>query len=256
MHEPPFERAEQRRPVVHRRLPRPCPIPDPPDRPVVLDPVPGIGGIGQELIVGHDEEGRPVSRCPFFVGLAFVAVVVTTAIAGRALLLDPEHVRPPHAARSTASAPGPLPLNVVGGDQPQGVIDAYTAWIEGIARAEWFAGVERERQAQAERDAAPRAPASRAQPHSGPSSCDGIDWVIPVGIIVGESGCNFDAQSPAGFCSGYGCVGAYQFDARHWDADSGWGGCADLGDWTVPENQHECARRLSSDGTHLAPWGG
>lgn len=196
-----------------------------------------------------------MTRRPFFVGLATVLAIVTTALGVQATFDAQKQSEPPHAARSTASVQtGPLPLAAVGGEQPQDVI----GWLDGLARAEWFAGVERAAQeaemaaTAAARDLRQRVPGT---PTSAPGDCDGVPWVIPVGKVIDESGCRFDAVNPTG-CSGYTCVGAYQFDARHWDASSGWGGCADLGDWSVPENQHECARRLSGDGTNLAPWGG
>lgn len=89
----------------------------------------------------------------------------------------------------------------------------------------------------------------------GGSGCDGTGWAIPTSLVWRESRCDFGAVNPGG-CGGYGCVGAYQFDARHF---SGWANgqaaCGDL-DWTIPDDQHECARRLSRDGTNLAPWGG
>lgn len=88
-----------------------------------------------------------------------------------------------------------------------------------------------------------------------PQDCDGEPWVVPVGIVWRESRCNYHVVNVGG-CGGHGCLGAYQFDARHF---SGWANgqaaCGDL-DWTIPADQHECARRLSRDGTNLAPWGG
>lgn len=116
----------------------------------------------------------------------------------------------------------------------------------------WVAEVER---AEAERAevAAQHEQQTVAAARSSTAVCEG-SWVIPPEIVWRESRCDYQAVNPDG-CGGHSCLGAYQFDARHWDAMSGWGACADLGDWTVPESQHECARRLSHDGTSLAPWG-
>lgn len=87
-----------------------------------------------------------------------------------------------------------------------------------------------------------------------PGECDGEPWALPVGIVWRESRCNYHVVNVDG-CGGHSCLGAYQFDARHF---SGWANgqaaCGDL-DWTIPADQHECARRLSRDGTNLAPWG-
>lgn len=88
-----------------------------------------------------------------------------------------------------------------------------------------------------------------------PAGCDGEEWAIPTALVWRESRCDFGAINPGG-CGGQGCLGAYQFDSRHF---TGWANgeaaCGDL-DWTIPADQHECARRLSRDGTNLAPWGG
>lgn len=193
-----------------------------------------------------------MSRRPFFVGLTAVLAVVLIGIAVQAAFDAEKQSAPPHQARPVAAPTGPPPLAAVGADTPAGVVGDITTWIEGVVRHE-------QEVAEAERLAAARsAPTQRvAGGGTGPASCDGIQWAIPVGLVIRESGCNFDAQSPSSYCGGYGCVGAYQFDSRHWDPNSGWGGCADLeGGWTVPENQHECARRLSRDSTNLSPWGG
>lgn len=100
-------------------------------------------------------------------------------------------------------------------------------------------------------------PALSPRPAAAPASsgCDGEGWVIPAGIVWRESRCDYGAVNVSG-CGGNGCLGAYQFDARHFTGwANGTAACGDL-DWTVPADQHECARRLSADGTNLAPWGG
>ena len=88
-----------------------------------------------------------------------------------------------------------------------------------------------------------------------PAECTGKP--IPAYIVMRESRCNYGAVNQTG-CSGYTCVGMYQFDLRHWIAkeDGGWGGCAHYGDWRIPENQDACASQMSRGGTYLAPWGG
>lgn len=87
------------------------------------------------------------------------------------------------------------------------------------------------------------------------TGCDGEGWAIPTALVWRESRCDFSAVNPGG-CGGQGCLGAYQFDARHFTGwANGQAACGDL-DWTIPADQHECARRLSADGTNLAPWGG
>lgn len=199
------------------------------------------------------EKEHIVSRRPFFVGLLFVALAVGSVIGtARLLHTDPEHVRPPHTERPTAGAPG---LPAVGGE----AIDltpftaAYAAQInEAIYAA---AAVEETERLEAARRA-------QYQPRTrggGGAGCEGVDWVIPVGIVWGESRCDFGAVNQTGCYDArtgitWTCIGAYQFDRRHWLADQ-WGACADL-DPAKPEDQHECARRVSGDGSNLAPWGG
>lgn len=190
---------------------------------------------------------------PFYLGLGLVLAVVVTGIAAQRLHDDPEHAAPPLPERPTAGVTAPPPLAATGGDSTAALEVQYVTFIEGVQReAERVAAEEAQRLAATRSTPSQRVAGGRA----GPASCDGIDWVIPVQLVIRESGCNFDAQSPSSYCGGYGCVGAYQFDARHWDPSSGWGGCADLGDWHDPDAQHECARRLSRDGTSLSPWGG
>lgn len=113
--------------------------------------------------------------------------------------------------------------------------------------------LEAERQAAAQRATRPSGTPSVAPT----GECAGVDWVIPVHIVIRESRCNFHAVNQTG-CSGYTCVGAFQFDLRHWIAkeEGGWGGCAHYGDWRIPENQLACAHQMSRGGTHLTPWGG
>lgn len=181
--------------------------------------------------------------------LAVVIGVLAAIVPGGPDLDRPPHVRPAAMGGGIVAAP----VEAAGVGVPGDVI----VFLEGVARAEWFAGVQAELDraaAEAALVARARSSSSSSAPRSGaPVACAGVAWVVPVDVVIGESGCSFDAYNATG-CNGFGCIGAYQFDARHWDASSGWGGCSDL-DPSIPEDQHECARRLSSGGTNLAPWG-
>jgi len=176
-----------------------------------------------------------------------IYITVIGAIAGQQILTDPEHVKPDRPGRPVAAQTAPLPLSAVGGDHPQPIIDQQAAWYAGIRDAEDTHA----RAQEAERLAATlRTPiVAVARPGTSRTECEG--HVIPGYIIARESGCNYDAVSPPGFCSGTGCYGLYQIAGFHWNG----GGCSDL-TWTIPAEQDECARRLSSGGTNLAPWGG
>ena len=138
--------------------------------------------------------------------LAVISVGCTTAFAESAA----DH--PPHVAPPAAEASGPVSLAVVGGDVPQQTIDRE-AWIEGVARGEWFAGVElAEREAAAAREAAARAvPRS---PGGGGGSCAGDVACFLECTIDHESRTSgvYDAVSPGGTYRG-----AYQFDQPTWD---------------------------------------
>lgn len=193
-------------------------------------------------------------RPTFFAGLAVIVVALATGV-GLSILTDPEHARPPHARPADSGrASAPLPLAAVGGDSTAALEAEFVVFVEGIVREQERVAVEEAARVEAARRVGQ---SGAAAPRGGaPGACDGVEWVIPAQYVARESGCRFDAESPGSFCGGHGCVGAYQFDRRHWDAGSGWGGCADLGDWRDPEAQHECARRLSRDGTNLSPWGG
>lgn len=191
----------------------------------------------------------------FFVGVLVIVAALVSGLALQALLAQ-ETSAPPHA--QAGSAPAPL------GTSDQAFTDwserrtltdwvavyEYRTWIEGVER--W----ERERQLEAERLAAEAATQARTsgvrRSVSGASTSVGGDcsgFVIPSDIVWAESRCDYGAYNATG-CGGYGCIGAYQFDSRHYGS---WGGCADLG--TDPAGQDECARRLSNNGTNLQPWG-
>lgn len=182
--------------------------------------------------------------------LVRVLVIVGMVAVLAAAVPDPRDDHPPHVR--------PAAMGGAIGNEAADAVAAgdLVAWLEGVDRAEWYRGVQEELDRQAAEEAAALVAQSRARsttgvPRSGaPASCAGVAWVVPVDIVIGESGCSFDAYNATG-CGGYGCVGAYQFDTRHFGS---WGGCADLNP-ALPEDQHECARRLSSDGANLAPWG-
>lgn len=196
--------------------------------------------------------------------LAFVAVVAVSLAAGvtaQLLRTDPEHVRPPHAARPTAGVPigtSPLPLAAVGGESPQPVIDAVTAWVAGVQREQERLAAEETARLEAARAAAER----RVAPTGGSAAygdCAALaaEFGLPAGILERESGCGHDNWNGSG-CSGRGCIGPTQIDLGHFADPSPWGApgaCRDL-DPNVWADLVECTRRLSSDGSNLAPWGG
>lgn len=155
-----------------------------------------------------------------------------------------------------------LPLPSSPGEEAALVGLAQVAEVEGVMRAEHEAAVLAALESQAEAERLVRIDAARQSVPTAPApfsavrpGCEG-DWPIPAWIVARESGCNYGAVNATG-CGGHSCVGAYQFDLRHWIAreDGGWGGCAHYGDWRVPEHQDACAVQMSRGGTNLAPWG-
>lgn len=174
-------------------------------------------------------------------------IVISYLAVGLVLILSPtaaseEAGPPPHTERQLAA-----PSNQDGSLPPE----AEAAVAMGNLDA-WFSAVAAAEQARlAAAAAAPPAPARTApQAFDYPAECAGHP--IPAYIVWRESHCNYGSVNPTG-CGGYGCVGMYQFDLRHWMEG---GGCAWLGDWTVPANQDACAAQMSKDGTDLSPWGG
>lgn len=156
---------------------------------------------------------------------------------------------PPHAAPPAAEVRGtPAGEWAVLAASLAQIHDTAT-WIEEATRAALAAAeAERTRVAPARPGAGPDALAAGGHP------CG--DDVIPGEIIWRESRCNPDAYNPDG-CGGRGCVGLWQLDLGHFAERSPWGGpggCADLDPSSV-DDQRECARRLSSDGGNLRPWG-
>jgi len=115
----------------------------------------------------------------------------------------------------------------------------------------YLAALEAERQAeQARLEAARRTPTVRTVPTG---DCSNIPGWFPPGVAWRESRCSYDAYNPTG-CGGNGCIGAFQFDARHFTGwQNGQAACGDLEPWTV-DGQNECAWRLSRGGTYFTPW--
>lgn len=134
----------------------------------------------------------------------------------------------------------PIAVAYAAAEQENARVYAYLAELEQAQQAE----LSRQR-------STPRASSS----FDLPSECTGKP--IPAYIIMRESGCNYGAVNANG-CGGWSCVGMYQFDLRHWltPEEGGWGGCAWLGDWTIPANQDACADQMSRGGTNLSAWGG
>lgn len=184
-------------------------------------------------------------RRPFFVGLTTILAILASVIAVF-LYADPD-THPPHAARPTADAPGPLPSAIYGATHPGEVITAVAAWVEGELRgeaerqaAEETARLEAARQAANQPMARPGA---SAPAYEGVGDCTG--FAIPDHIIRRESGGNPWAVNPSS--GAFGCAQVMPF---HWAPG---GGCADLDQWTI-DGQRECVDRLSQGGTRLSPW--
>lgn len=198
-----------------------------------------------------------LQRIIAFIGVVAVGVLGAVGLEGSGATKESH---PPHSERREAVSPSQgdtlmLP-EVRGWTETTDLVAKVLAEEEAQRAAEAAAAVQ---------EAAQRATVAQPQRQesvpvqtvSVDGACDGIAWVLPVYIVYRESHCNFGAFN-AGGCGGYGCVGAYQFDRRHWipREEGGWGGCAWIGDWTIPENQHACAAQMSNNGTNLAPWGG
>lgn len=185
-------------------------------------------------------------------GLA-LAVVSLGAVAA------PDPGRPPHVERPTAGASAPIPLAATGGEQPAAVVE----WVEGEARARWFEGVlaaeEAARLEAARRVAAERVAAPRAGGQGASVECAAIaaEFGLPSWVLERESGCGANNWNGTG-CGGRGCIGPTQLDLGHFANPSPWGGvgaCWGLDPYSVADQQ-ECVRRLSGDGSNLAPWRG
>lgn len=88
----------------------------------------------------------------------------------------------------------------------------------------------------------PSSGSSRPQSYGGVGLCTG--FAIPDYIIMRESGGDPWAENPSG---AYGC--AQTLRSHYRDG----GTCAGLTPEVI-DDQRECVRRLSNDGTNLAPW--
>lgn len=195
--------------------------------------------------------------------LAFIGVVAV-GLFGLAVLEEngaAEESHPPHAERREAVSPNQgdslfLP-EVQGWVDTAVLVAAVEAWATEEARLADEAAAAEEAARMLERQRMMNPAPAPAPENSLPGECAGVAWAIPEYIVYRESRCNFHSVNQTG-CGGFTCVGAYQFDLRHWipQDQGGWGGCAHFGDWTVPENQHACANQMSRGGTNLAPWGG
>lgn len=127
----------------------------------------------------------------------------------------------------------PMALAYAAAEQEQQKVNEYLAALEA--------------QRQSELAAEQQVVARSSSAFDLPSDCAGK--VIPESIIWRESHCNYGSVNWGG-CGGSNCYGMYQIAGSHWNG----GACSDL-NWEVPADQDECARRLSSDGTNLRPWG-
>lgn len=154
----------------------------------------------------------------------------------------PSHVEP-------AVARVPTPLAVAGADYAGDVFNYVTAVRQAQEEADRVALLNAAAQAQSS------SPSRSVAASSSGGTCEG--FAVPGYIVWRESHCDYGAINPTG-CGGWTCVGAYQFDLRHWmdPAQGGWGGCTVYGDWRDPAAQDACAEQMSHGGTNLAPWGG
>lgn len=182
-----------------------------------------------------------MTRAPFFVGLVFVLAALVTGIATQASFDAEKQSGYPRSARPAAgvqmASPPYVDWDAVGEQQKT---DDYLRGERERIERELVTQAEAEARAVAVRPVVPR-PTTTAQ------GCDG--HVVPGWILQRESGCDYGAVNPTG-CSGFSCVGLYQFDLRHFTS----GQCSGL-DWHIPADQDECARRLIAQ-SGLAPWGG
>ena len=137
-------------------------------------------------------------------------------------------------------------------------VDQAVREYEERITSEYLAALAAEEEArrQADLEAAMAAPRPAVQPTSvGVGGCENIPAWFPQAIAYRESRCSYDAYNPTG-CGGYGCIGAFQFDARHFTGwANGQSACGDLDPGTV-DGQNECAWRLSRGGTQFGAWGG
>lgn len=192
----------------------------------------------------------------FFVGVVFVAVALVTGLAAQALLLDPEHTKPPHAQAANAAAnfgtPDPA-MHVAVGE-----VIAIVEWTRGVERALWYEGVERE---QARLDAEARArdvrPGLSGTPsRSSQGSCGG-DWECFRECTIdheSRSAGEYGAVSPGGAYRG-----AFQYLASTWrsvSVNAGYGEWADTPVDQVPAWVQDAVAAFHYSQSGNQPWGG
>lgn len=153
--------------------------------------------------------GFAVITIALITGVGLVASFTTTHDRDTASELDGELTTLDHAPS----------LAAVGGDVPREVI-ALKEWYDGVARAEWYRGVEEELARQA-RDAEARALARRVGTGGGGGSCNGDVACFLECTRAHESDTSggYSAVNPNGY------YGAYQFAQATWDAavsGAGW----------------------------------
>lgn len=177
-----------------------------------------------------------------------VLVMVASALGVRALLADPEHVRPDHAAPPVAEATAPLPLAAVGGDSETAAIAPLIGWIEENTR------VALERVEAARRSGGPGDSPSGARPAG--SSC-GEDWdCFRECTIDHESRSSgiYTAVSPDGVYRG-----AFQFLGSTWRSvavNAGYAEWADTPTDQVPPDVQDAVARFLWEHSGNRPWGG
>jgi len=123
-------------------------------------------------------------------------------------------------------------------------VDRYVRDVE--AGVQFVSALRAEEAAQVKREAERFSPPPRYESAGSVGDC--ANPIIPESVAQRESGCRWDAESPASFCGGRGCTGFYQLDRGHFYAVSPWnpnvpGSCYGL-DPSVPADQTECASRL------------
>lgn len=177
---------------------------------------------------------------PFFRGFALIVSTALLAVgAGSLVDRDPEHVKPDHRA--------PLATAVTQEHQDYG-FDANGIPLAVIAEVGEYAVKVVEAQVgeylTAHAVLARRVTSSgaRSASYNGIGLCTG--FAIPDYIIQRESGGDPWAENPSG---AYGC--AQTLRSHYRDG----GTCAGLTPESI-DDQRECVRRLSNDGSNLAPW--
>lgn len=175
-----------------------------------------------------------------------VLVMVASALGVRALLADPEHVRPDHAAPPVAEATAPLPLAAVGGDSETAAIAPLIGWIEENTRVA-LEGMEA---------ALPRGGSGVATARPASGEC-GTDWdCFRECTIDHESRSSgiYTAVSPDGVYRG-----AFQFLGSTWRSvavNAGFAEWADTPTDQVPPEVQDAVARFLWEHSGNRPWGG